>query len=86
MALSLGLEQKVSDEMWHKFLSGSSLHHIVFNFLQPKPRKLIGILVRDEFVIINDSAIWPRVETIGLSFQSFCLVQLLTLGGQLDAS
>ena len=80
MALSLGLEQKVPDEMRHKFLSGSSLHHSMFNVLQPKPRQLIGTLVRDEFVIINDSAIWPRVEAIGLSFQSFYLVQWVTLG------
>ena len=55
MALSLGLQQKVSDEMRHKFLCASSLHHSVFDFLQPKPRKVIGILVRDEFVVINDS-------------------------------
>ena len=35
----------------------------------------MGTSVRDEFVIIEDSAIRPRVETIGLSFQSFYLVQ-----------
>ena len=55
MALSLDLEQIVSDEMQHKFLCASSLHHSVFYFFQPKPKQLIGILVRDEFVVINDS-------------------------------
>ena len=55
MALSLGLEPKVSDEMRHKFLCVSSLHHSVFDFLKSKPRQLIGILVRDEFVVINAS-------------------------------
>ena len=54
ISLSLGLEQKVSDEMRHKFLYASS-HHSVFNFLQPKPGQLIGILVHDEFLVINDS-------------------------------
>ena len=45
----------ISDEMLHKFLCASSLHHSVFDFLQPKPRQFIGILVRGEFVVINDS-------------------------------
>jgi len=55
MAFSLGLEQKVSDEMRHKFLCASSLHHSVCDFLKLKPRQLINILVRDEFVVMNDS-------------------------------
>ena len=55
MAFSLGLEQKVSDEMRNKFLCASSLHHSVCDFSKPKPRQLINILVRDEFVVMNDS-------------------------------
>ena len=70
MALSLGLEQKVPDEMRNNVPCAASLHHSVFKFLQPPPRQLISILVRDEFVIIKDSAIRPCVETVGLSFQS----------------
>ena len=45
----------MSDEMRHKVHCASSLHHSVFDFLHPNPRKIIGSLVRDESVVTNDS-------------------------------
>ena len=54
MAVSLGLEQKVSDETQHKFLcASSSLHHSVFVFSQARPRQSIGVLVLDQVFAIK---------------------------------